>query len=278
MITTHVIRQGARIAVLSLPLLATTASARVETTVPPALTQIGVDERVGDRIPLDTVFVNAQGERVTLGRYVDGDMPVLLVLAYNRCPMLCSLVLRGVADGLRELDWEPGRDYRVLTISIDPGQTTHEAAREQEVYLEQVGYSGQTERWPFLVGDEAAIRTVAASLGFRYAWDERTDQFAHPAVIFVLSPVGMISHYLHGVRFDSALLKAVLSESKSGSLGTFEVSDDSILSCFRFESVLRAYGPAIQRFFRAGALLIALIVLAALLVLFRREGKERYHE
>jgi protein SCO1/2 len=232
---------------------------------------VGVDERLGERVPLDLVFTDSRGEPARLGQFFGGERPVLLILAYNRCAMLCSLVLRGAADAVSQLDMKPGQDFRVITVSIDPGETAQQAFRQQELMLERIGLPGQIEAWPFLVGQEPAIAALARSLGFRYAWDERTRQYAHPAVIFAITPEGRISRYLHGVVFARDELAGALRDAAAGRVHSAG-EGGGLLSCFRFSAALGKYGPAIQLMFQIGALMILLAVVSGLLFLIRRQA------
>jgi protein SCO1/2 len=238
---------------------------------PPAVRAMGVDERPGERIPLDLVFTDSRGQKASLDQFFDRERPVLLILAYNRCAMLCSLVLRGTADVVSELDMTPGQDYQIITVSIDPRETAQQAFRKQELMLERVGLAGQTRAWPFLVGDQPAIAALARSLGFRYAWDERTEQYAHPAVIFVITPEGVISRYMHGVVFSSDEIGRALRDASQGQVAAAG-DGGGLLSCFRFASALGKYGPAIQLMFQVGALVILLSVVGGLAFLIRRQA------
>lgn len=248
---------------------------------PPAVRAVGVDERVGAMLPLDLQLTDSTGRTVRLGDYFGDGKPVLLLLTYNRCAMLCSLVLRGTSKALAALATStslrrlPGRDYRVLNVSIDPRDTPHEAARKQAVVLEQVGLAGQPTRWPFLVGEEPAIRALAESLGFRYAWDARSEQYAHPAVIFVIDPQGRITRYLYGFEFDPRTLAAALAgEPDTRTPGRAGAGlAETILNCFRFEPSARIFGAPIQRIFQAGALLILVALSTAVVLCLRRERR-----
>lgn len=273
--------------ITTIALLLVASRAHAQPAAPQPLLDIGVDERAGTRIPLELRFTNSEGVAVRLGDYFGDDKPVLLTLAYTRCPMLCSLVLDGVAEVVGRLQETPEDAYRLITISIDPTETPHEAARKQEVFLERLGHPGAPERWRFLVGQEKEIRALADSLGFRYAWDARTRQYAHPAVVFVLAPDGMLSRYFNGVRFEATAIEAALQDAAQGRVGASDSAGDGdagrddagnsggILRCFRFESVLQKYWGNIQTFFRAGALVILAGVVTGVALLFRRE---RSHE
>jgi protein SCO1 len=174
-----------------------------------------------------------------------------------------------VAATLAALDWRPGDQFRVVTVSIDPAETRHEAVRARQALLDRIGHPDEPERWPFLVGEKDAIRALADSLGFGYVWDARTKQFAHPAVIFALAPDGTISHYLYGVTYAAGDVKIALLDASEGRTGSY--LERVILSCFRFDPALRVYGGTIERFFKVGAVIIFCVVGAILFAMFRRE-------
>jgi protein SCO1/2 len=212
-----------------------------------------VDEHVGRELPLDAPFRTAQGEPITLRRIAGRGKPILLVFAYNRCTMLCNLVLRSVASLAHDLPERLGRDYTIVTISIDPRETAHEAARTQALVLERASYTGERAGWPFLVGERSAIERVASAVGFRYAWDAPSEQYAHPAVLIAVSRDARIVRYFHGLtpgREDVA--RALFSSSDTPAQG----SVGKLLSCFRFTGIHAKYGRAIQRFLQGGTLLI----------------------
>ncbi|MFO7177540.1 MAG: SCO family protein [Pseudomonadota bacterium] len=236
------------------------------TTPPPAMLGIGVDERVGARLPLETRFVASDGRSVRLGELVGNGKPTLLVLAYNGCSMLCSLVLRGVGELVKSSEAKLGSEYGVVTISIDPRDTFHEAARTQATMLAHAGYPDRRELWPFLVGERAAIDAVANAVGFRYRWDERTEQYAHPAVIFAISPTGEVLRYFHGIRFDPEEVRAAFAGEPTR--GTIL---ERALACFRFDGVAARYRGLIERWFRIGAGGV-LLALCLGIVLLSRKG------
>ncbi len=239
--------------------LAAPKAAAAPTQQPPAVAAAAVTEHLGERVPLELGFTSAQRTPVRLGELVRGDRPVLLVLAYARCEMLCSVVLQGVADAVAGMDsLAPGRDYQLIVVSIDARESADEAARKQTRLLERIGHPGETARWPYLIGREADIRALAASLGFGYAWDAAAQQYAHPAVAFVLTPDGRIARYLYGVQYPAATLAVALRSASRGVLqptAAAAVADD-IIRCFRFDPGSRRYGARIQRYFRAGAILV----------------------
>jgi protein SCO1/2 len=240
---------------------------------PRALAAAGVDERLGARLPLDAPFTAAGQGEVTLGEVLDGRRPALLVLAYARCTMLCSLVLRGVIDAARRIRLEPGRDYQLVLVGLDARETPDEARRKQAALLAELGRGDDPGRWPYLVGPRASIDAVAGALGFRYAWDARTEQYAHPAVIFALTPDGRVARYLHGVQFPPDEVTAALEDAAAGRLISTAAAD--VLRCFRFDPAARRAGARAQAFLRVGGACVFAALLGTIAMLVRWERRRR---
>jgi protein SCO1 len=231
--------------------------------------QIGLDEHVGDQLPLNLPFTTTTGDHVTLAHVFDGKHPVLLVMAYARCEMLCSVVLHGVSDAVNASKLTAGTDYIPVVVSLDPTETPGEAGRRQEKLLADTHHAGDRAAFPYLVGDDAAIHALASALGFRYAWDERTKQYAHPVVIFALTPDGHIAEYLRGVTFpgfDAALTRAAHGQT------TDSLAND-LISCFHFDPSLHRYGAAIELFWRLGAALVLAMLVGLIALLIRWERR-----
>ncbi len=227
---------------------------------------IGVDEHVGARIPLDLRLADSRGRAVRLRDYF-GDQPVLLILAYSRCTMLCNLVLRGVARAVRNMDGVAGRDFRIVTVSLDPEESAARAAEHEGRLLAAIDAT-DPEAWSFLTGSDESIHALAASLGFKYAYDARTKQWAHPSVVFAVGPDGRIRRYLYGIEFSAGEVTEALT-------GTGTAPGPSgILRCFRFDAVSRRYGRAVALTMQLGALTV-LAALIALLVTLHRRGRSR---
>jgi protein SCO1/2 len=237
----------------------------------PIETQADVDEHLGAALPLELPFTGADGRALRLGDVVRGETPTVLVLSWFECPMLCSLVLRGVVAGVDGLGRAPGDGYRLLTVSFDPRDTVANAQRKQASTLEALPERPSPERWPFLVGPAASIDALTAAVGFRYAWEPATKQFAHPAVIVVLTPDGRVSRYLYGVEFGGRDLRLALAEASLGH--TVSTVDRVLLTCFHYDPATRRYGFAIALFLRTGATLVALALGLTLVRLRRRERR-----
>ncbi len=240
-------------------------------TLPAALQNVEIEEKLGARLPLGARFTAQDGAAVRLGDLFPGNRPVVLSLVYFSCPMLCGLVLTGVARGMRQTGLELGKDFDAVTLSFDPRDTTKLAAERQRGYLQAVGDPEAKRAWTFLIGQEPEIKAVAEAVGFRYAYDERTKQYAHAAAIFVLTPDGRVSRYLYGIEFPARDLRLALVEASQGRVGTS--FDRLLLTCYRYDPASRKYEPYALGFVRI-AMLGVLGGLGLMLgVFWRRELK-----
>ncbi len=237
--------------------------------LPPALESVEIREHLGESIPLDLPFTDSAGREIRLAEHFHRDKPVVLILAYYDCPMLCNLVLSGTVNALKGSGLKLGRDYLALTVSIDPSETRWLAAERKRGHLQALGEHPTDPAWAFTTGAEAQIKALAQSVGFGYAYDETTRQFAHAAVVFLLTPEGKISRYLYGLEFSPRDMKLALVEAAGGKVGTS--FDRVLLSCFKYDPALRRYGLYVSGILRGGALLVFAMLSGLLWVLWRRE-------
>lgn len=240
----------------------------------PADAPVDVVERLGQPIA-DALFTDAGANRVRLRDVAARGKPAVLTLIYFECPMLCSLVQKGIIKALNETRLRLGEDYYGLTASFAPQDTPAEARLRQGGYLQtlQNAEKARPADWPFLTGTEASIRTLAESVGFRYRWDPESKQFEHPAVSMVLSGDGRISRYLYGVEFSARDLKLAILEASQGRVGT--TLDRVILRCFRYDPASRKYHFYVVGALRVGAGLFAAALIGLLGVLWWRERRRR---
>ncbi|HEY7724740.1 MAG TPA: SCO family protein [Anaeromyxobacteraceae bacterium] len=243
----------------------------VEDSLPPALQGVEIQERLGERVPLDAAFTGADGRPVRLGSFFGRGRPVVLTLVYYRCPMLCGLVLSGLARAIREMGLPLGEAYDAVAVSFDPRESGALAAERQRGYLQAVGRPEAAASWAFLTGQEPEIRALADAVGFRYTYDERTRQYAHAAAIFVLTPEGRVSRYLYGVDFPARDLRLAVVEAGEGRVGTS--FDRLLLTCFRYDASSRRYEPYVVGFIRIAALAVLGGLAVTLAVFWRREVK-----
>ncbi len=237
---------------------------------PGLLAKVGIDQKLDAQVPLDLAFVDEQARPVTLARYF-GRRPVVLALVYYECPMLCTQVLNGLVSALDVLSFDAGRDFDVLVVSFDPGETPGLARAKKAAYLERYGRPGTEEGWHFLTGRQESIARLTGAVGFRYAYDERTDQFAHAAAIVVLTPEGRVSRYFYGIEYAPRDLRLGLVEASQGRIGT--VVDQALLLCYHYDPAQGKYGVVVMNLVRLGGAVTLVLVGGFLLVAFRRERR-----
>lgn len=254
---------SALLALLAL-VVATVTPARsaraADTTIPTELVGVDIEERPGAMLPRELRLRDQSGQEVELGRYATGDKPLVLVLGYYECPMLCSLVLNGVLQAMKETDWAAGTEYRTLVVSFDPRDTPDVARKKRANYIEAYGRPVTGDGFDFLVGDEASVRALANTVGFGYRWDETTKQYAHAAGAFVFTPDGRLSRTLFGISFPQKNFSLALREAGSGKVGS--AWDRVLLFCFHYDPNARGYVLATKRLMKAsGAVTVVLIGL-----------------
>ena len=219
--------------------------------LPAGLQGVGVVERVGESIPLNLQFVDSEGRPVTLAQYFTGERPVLLMLVYYRCPMLCGLLFNGVVEGLRELAWTPGRQFDIVTVSIDPLETPTLARAKKQNYLRMYERPEAAAGWHFLTGREADIRALADAVGFGYRWVDERQEYAHAAAVMVMTPGGTVSRYLYGLLYDGRSLRLALTGAGEGRVGS--TADRILLYCFHYDADAGRFVVAAANVMRLGA-------------------------
>ena len=242
--------------------------------LPPEVADLTFDQKLGAQVPLDAAFRDEQGRAVRLGELVH-NRPVVLVLAYYRCPQLCTLVLNGLLDGLKGTPYRPGQEFEVVALSFDPRETPDLAAAKKEHYVAGYGRPGSEAGWHFLTGDKDQIDRVAAAIGFHYSYDAAHDRFNHPSGLTILTPTGTVSRYLFGIRFLVRDLKLGVVEASEGRVGS--VVDQLLLFCFHYDREAGAYGFAVMSAVRAGGAVTVLALGGFFLLMWRRDRRSRPH-
>ena len=237
--------------------------------LPAELREVGVTEHLEARVPLDLQFVDSRGKEVTLGELFDQQRPIVLTMNYSNCPMLCSLQLNGLFDALELMKWDIGDQFDMITVSIDPLETTQRAEMTKMKYLKRYRRAGAAEGYHCLTGRDEDIKRLAEVVGFRYKYEPSTRQYLHAAVTMILTPDGRVSRYLYGVQYDPQTLRFSLLEAAEGKIGT--TVDQILLFCFHYDADKGRYGPAAFRLMQFGGGLTVLILGGVILVLRRRE-------
>lgn len=236
--------------------------------LPRALREVAFDQRLGDRLPLDAPLRDEAGRVVRLGDYF-GRRPVVLSLVYYECPMLCTLTLNGLVSALGVLTLDPGREFELVTVSFDPRDTPELAAAKKQAYLSRYRKPGAEAGWHFLTAEPDAIGRITESVGFRYAWDAETRQFAHPAGVVVATPEGRIARYLYGIEYAPKDLRLAVVEASAGKVG--RPIDQLLLFCYQYDPTTGGYGVAIMRIVRLGGIVTVLALASFITVMLRRE-------
>jgi protein SCO1/2 len=253
----------------------TAPRATADPALPQILKQVGFDQRLNESVPLDVTFRDEDGREVKLGEYF-GAQPVVLVMAYFRCPMLCTQVLNGLVEGLRESQLTMGKDFRVVTVSFDPSDSPKMAAAKKKNYVRAYADPRAAADWHFLTGTQASIERLAKAIGFRYAYDPASDQYAHAAGIVVLTPAGRISRYFYDVHYSGRDLRLGLVEASQNRIGT--AVDQVLLFCFHYDPTAGRYGAAVMNFVRLGGVLTVIGLGVLFAGLRRGERRRRSHD
>lgn len=233
---------------------------------------VGIDRKHGDTVPHDLTFTDHTGAEVELGEYFDGERPVLLNLVYHDCPMLCGLLLNGVTTTMQNLNWTPGEEYTVLTVSFNPRESHKLAAEQRERYLAQLDRPEAAGGWHFLTGDAENIDALTEAVGFNLKWIESKQEFAHPTTYVFLSGDGMVSQYIHGMELPPGDTRKALVEASNGKVGS--AVDLVLLYCFQFDPNENTYTADAFNLMKAASVLTVLVLGGMLYVFWRRENEQ----
>lgn len=241
---------------------------------PEELQEVGVNEQLGETIPASDIhLVNHLGNKVTLDDYLGTDKPILLNLVYYDCPMLCSLVMQGMLKSMRRIDWTPGKEFTILTISIDPDEGTELAANYREAYHDSLNLNPSITGWEFFTSNQKSIDTLASSVGFKFKYDPDIDQYAHSAAIMFLDPNGKVSRYLYGIEYSPIQVKKALDEASEGEIGT--TVDQILMYCYQYDPSSKSYVPYALNIMKLGGLVIMIGLGSFLGIMWYRERKNK---
>jgi protein SCO1/2 len=238
--------------------------------MPSLLEDIGLDQKLNESLPLSLKFKDEQGRDVTLGDYF-GRRPVILVLAYYECPMLCTQVMAAMTSTLSVLSLDAGKDFELVLVSFDPRETPTQAAARKREFLHRYKREGGEAGWHFLTGTEPEIKRLTKAAGFRYVWDEQTQQFAHPSGIIIVTPDGRPARYLFGIEYGPRDVRLALVEASEGKIGN--LADNLLLFCYHYDPMTGRYGLYVMSALRAAGVATVLLMGTFIVVSTRREKK-----
>ncbi len=249
------------VAILILSFFSWTADAANNSLTDEQLLQIKFVQRLNSQVSPELVFRDETGREVHIGDYF-GRGPVVLILGYYTCPMLCTLVMDGATESFCDLKWSVGREFDVIFVSINPAETPAIAAAKKKIYVRDYGRDGSANGWHFLTceasGQNTAdpsredknIATLADEIGFRYAYDAGIKEFAHPSGFVVLTPDGKVAHYFFGVTFSPKEVDVALRDADRRKIDSPVA--EFILLCCEYNPLRGKYGPLVMDSIRAG--------------------------
>lgn len=248
---------GLTIALISLFILPYSSDAQLNKNKPSQLEDVGVEERLGEQIPLDLRFANAEGDSLVLKELFTDDKPVLLNPVYYECPQLCSMIKEAIFKGVKDLKWSPGTEYNIVTFSFDPREKTALAAENKNRFLNKLNRKGADEGWHFLTGNKENIRKLTEAIGFNMK-RLQDGQYAHGAAIMFLSPDGVITRYLYGLKFDEFNLRNALYDAAYGNIGS--AAEQVLLYCYQYDADSNTYVPVAWKIMQVGGFATMLIL------------------
>lgn len=242
-------------------------SGAASTGLPAVLKTVGIEQRLSEQAPMDAVFKDEQGREVRLGDFFKGK-PVVLSLVYYSCPMLCNQILNGMLSSFRQINFNIGDQYEVVTVSFDSHETPELAAEKKQTYIKAYNRAGADSGWHFLTGDDANIKRLTDAVGFHFKWDERTNQFAHASGIMLLTPEGKLARYFYGIEYSSRDLRLGLVEASQNKIGT--PVDALLLYCYHYDPATGKYGAVVMNIMKVAGVITVGLIVGMLLVLRRR--------
>ena len=263
-----VARRIALLAVVGVLLHGAAADGQVRnaSTLPPILRNVGIDQKLNQQVPLDIPFRDENGDVVRFGDYF-GSKPVILSLVYYECPMLCTTALNGLEQSLKELKFNLGDEFNVVTVSFDPTEKPSLAAAKKALYVGLYGRPGAAAGWHFLTGDQESIKRLTDAVGFRYNYDPKVRQFMHATGLIVLTPQGKLARYFYGITYPAGNLRLALVEASQGKIGN--PVDAVLLYCCEYDPMTGKYSLVIARALQVGAAVTILSLGTLLLVMFK---------
>lgn len=238
--------------------------------LPGALRGVGIDEQLGSMLPSEARFVDSEGREVTIGDYLDNDRPLLVNFIYHNCPMLCSITLEALGMTLSDMDWTPGQEFDVLSISFGAGETPEMAARAKERMLTKLDREGAEDGWHFLVGDSTNIALLTQSVGYSFKWVAATREYAHPAALIFTGDDGKVTRYLHGLDLPADDVRKALVEASEGTVGS--AVDQILMYCYQYDPDSNSYVIHATNLMKFGGMLTLIVLGIGLFVFWRRES------
>ena len=237
-------------------------SVSLNDSIPREVRDVTITQNLGDSVPLDLPLIDSEGRPIETGYILQGTRPVIVTLNYSDCPMLCNVQLSQLSKTLSKLDLQIGEDFDILTVSIDPAESSETATKTKNKFAKPLvaQHKQVMDGWTFCTTDENTINRLASTLGFSYTRDEQTGEYYHPAMLAFLSPKGVITRYSLDVGFEVQDLRKALVEAGQGTVGS--PVDQLLLWCFSFDPSSNSYVPQAWKLMRAGGATAVILIVA----------------
>ncbi len=258
-------------------LLSASAHAQVmssDVTLDNATKNVGIDQNLNAQVPLDIDFRDESGKQVQLNDYF-GDKPVILALVYYECPMLCTMVLNGLLQGIDALEFDVGNEFEIVTVSFDPTETAEMAGKKKNAYLAKYQREGAENGWHFLTGAGASIKKLTDAVGFRYKMIPETGEFVHASGIMLLTPGGKLSRYFYGIEYPARDLRLGLIEASANKIGS--AVDQVLLFCYHYDPTTGKYGLVIMNVIRLVGAVTVIVLVGFIIIMLRRDRRMKRH-
>ena len=240
--------------------------------MPEELVNVGIEEKIGQKIDLSLLVTNEQGQVLPLSTYFKSHRPVILSPVYFACPGLCNFHLNGLTDTLKTVDWSPGNQFEIVAFSFDAREKPDVALPKKASYLKTYGRPETAEGWHFVTAQQNVVDQLTKQVGFKFKWNEKVGEWSHASAAIVISPDGTISRYLHGIQFEPRDVKLALNEAADGKVGN--IVDSVMLYCFKYNRHESKYGLQVYRVMQLGAAATVLVMGLWLLPILIRAKRE----
>ena len=253
---------------------ATSGMAQVAMDELPDVAQgIGVTQKLGEKLPLSLNFEDDENRFIQLGQLFDENRPVLLSFNYSNCPKICVVQLQNLATELQNIDLVPGRDFEIVSVSLDPTEQSQQLSDTKAKYVAAYGDISSSNGWHFLRGSKANINALAESCGFKYKYIPAERFYSHPAAFIFCTADGRISRYLDGL--DGGLdrqLKPALIEAGQGKIGSLKDKVLYFSGCYIFDATTGKYSMSAIRLMRLAATVTVACLLIGIVPYWVRRG------
>ncbi len=241
--------------------------------LPTVLQRVQVTQHLNAQLPLNAVFTDETGAPVTLGRYFDGKHPAILSMVYYNCPMLCSEEMDGLTGALEMVHLQPGKDFQIVFISIDPTETAQIAAKKKAFYVKRYGHPETAAGWHFLTGQKPAIDAVTNAVGFGYVKvpgpDGKLTQYAHASSIEIATPEGRIAQYYLGVEYSPKDVLLGLVDASGNRIGSPVAN--ILTYCYHYDPKINRHSLLVARVVQVGGMVTVAGLGSFIFLMFRRD-------